>query len=115
MRIFNDTQKIIIAQYAIVADSFFPRLRGLLGRKSINQGEALVITGCQCIHMFFMQFPIDVVFVDKRNCVVGLVERIKPFCLSPFYFCASYAVELKAGSIKETGTSIGDILWIGEK
>ena len=92
----------------MLADSFLTRGRGLLGRQSISADEALVITQCQSIHMFFMKFTIDAVFVDKTNHVVGLVNAIKPNRLSPIFFKSSYVIELKEGIIKETNTELGD-------
>jgi len=83
-------------------------MTGLLNRKSIGEKQALVITQCQSIHMFFMRFSIDVIFVNDKNKVVGLVERIRPFCLSKMYFKASYAIELAEGAIARTKTSVGD-------
>lgn len=89
---------------------------GLLNRKSLPAGEALVITRCQSIHMFFMRFPIDAIFVDKNDCVTGLVERIRPFRLSPIFFRSSYVIELCTGAIAETRTSLNDkILFQYEK
>ena len=92
----------------VVADTFFSRLVGLLNRKSFNPGEALIIRRCRSIHMFFMGFAIDVVFVDRNNRVVGFVEGIKPFCLSPIFFRASYAIELPEGTVKTSKTTAGD-------
>jgi len=91
-----------------MADTFFSRLVGLLNRRSLNTGEALMITHCRSIHMFFMRFAIDAIFVDKENRVVGVVEGIKPFCLSPIFFKASYVIELPEGIIKKSRTAIGD-------
>ncbi len=76
----------------------------------MDQDEALVITHCQSIHMFFMKFAIDVIFVDKKYQVIGLVENIQPFSLSPFFLRAFFAIELAAGSIKKTRTSLCDVL-----
>jgi hypothetical protein len=58
--------------------------------------------------MFFMRFAIDVIFVDKKNSVVGLVKHIKPFRLSPLFFRASYAIETPVGVIVQTKTALGD-------
>lgn len=90
-------------------------MRGLLNRESLCPDEALIITHCQSIHMFFMKFPIDVIFVDSDDWVVGLVLDIKPFCLSPIFWNASYAIELKVGMIEKSRTSVGDKLEIKEK
>ncbi len=62
------------------------------------------------IHMFFMRFAIDVIFVDGQNRVIGLVERIKPFRMSPYFFRAKWAIELSAGTIEKTGVRQGDEL-----
>ena len=114
MKIFNQTQKNILASDLKIADTFISRLTGLLTRTSLNQGEGLLITRCQSIHMFFMRFPIDVVFVDSNNHIVGLVENIKPFQWSPIFFKASYAIEGNVGMIKTTQTTLGDWIQIKE-
>ena len=106
--VINKTRNAVIAQKGNIADTFLSRMIGLLNRKSLLQSEALVITRCQSIHMFFMRFAIDAIFVDKKNCVVGLVKGIKPFRLSQVFFRASYVVEATEGTIVQTGTSIGD-------
>ena len=114
MKIINLTEKTIIAVRAKKAKSFFSRLQGLLGKKFFGLEDALIIEGCQAIHMFFMKFPIDVIFVDRTNTVVGLVVNIKPFCLSPFFFRARQAIELPSGSIEKSSVHIGDCLEIEE-
>lgn len=110
MIIRNLTQQTIFASTAVLAKTFLARSRGLLGRKEISSGEALIIAQCPSIHMFFMKFPIDVVFTDKSCKVVGLVKDIKPFSLSPFFFRGYYAIELKAGTIVASGIKMGDVL-----
>ena len=79
-----------------------------MGREFILADEALVITRCQSIHMFFMKFAIDAIFVDKTNHVVGVINGIKPNRLSSIFFKSSYVVELKEGRIQETNTQLGD-------
>ncbi len=108
MRVLNKTKNRIISSKAVLADSFFTRAKGLLGRTHLAVNEALIITRCQSIHMFFMKFSIDAVFVDRNNRVVGLVQRIKPNQLSPIFFKAMYVIELREGAIKDTNTQMGD-------
>ena len=114
MKILNKTQNTILASKAAVAKFFYQRMKGLLGRRSLSRGEALIIPRCQCIHMFFMRFGIDVLFIDKYENVVGLVEKIKPFQISPFFRKASYAIEGAEGMIKESQTQQGDQIKILE-
>ena len=108
LKIINKTSHTIIADKAKIADTFFSRMVGLLNRKNFSEGEALIITKCCSIHMFFMHFPIDVLFVNKDNYIVGKVEGIKPFQLSPIFFSSSYAIELPAGTIIKREIAIGD-------
>jgi len=112
LRILNKTKQNTIADKALLADNFLTRMVGLLDRKSLKEGEALVITRCNSIHMFFMKFAIDAVFVSKENIVVGLVQDIKPFQLSRIYFKSSYVVELPSSTIFRLGIAIGDQLAI---
>jgi len=106
--IVNLTRNTIIASRIGIAQNPWQRAKGLLGTRDLPPGKALIITHCQAIHMFFMKFSIDVIFCDRRNKVIGLCERLKPFCLSPIFFKASYAIELPQGSIAASKTQIGD-------
>ena len=108
MPIYNLTRNTTLAQQFKTADHFSSRMVGLLNRKSLPEDEALIITRCNSIHMFFMKFSIDVIFLDGGKHVVGLVRAIKPFGLSPIFFKACYAIELAVGVIDQTKTAIGD-------
>lgn len=110
MKIINQSKQTLIAARAELADTAVSRLVGLLGRSSLPEGQAMVITQCRSIHMLFMKFPIDVIFVDRQDRVVGLVEGIKPFALSPYFWRSSYVVEAPCGTIKRSRTAVGDIL-----
>ncbi|MCK5014600.1 MAG: DUF192 domain-containing protein [Candidatus Omnitrophica bacterium] len=112
--ILNTTKNTVIAQKGLMADNFFSRMIGLLNRSSLQDDEALIITRCQSIHMFFMRFAIDAIFVDKNSCVVGLLKGIKPFRLSPIFFRSSYVIEVPEGIIVQTETSLGDRIQINE-
>lgn len=110
MKIKNKTRNIMIAENCIVADTFFSRLKGLLGKKSIDQDTALLITPCNSIHMFFMKFPIDVLFIDKNDIIVHMVNNIKPWRTSKIVRHSEKVIELPAGSLLKNGTCVGDEL-----
>jgi uncharacterized protein len=110
--ITNITRKTIIASHVKITKNPLERMKGLLGTKSLPQGQALVITKCQSIHMMFMTYAIDAIFIDKECRVVGLCQNIKPFYFSPIFFRADQAIEVPAGSIAATQTQVGDILSI---
>jgi uncharacterized membrane protein (UPF0127 family) len=113
MRIINKAKDTTLATAVIIANTLLKRVKGLLGRKTINKGEALILNPCNSIHTCFMRFPIDVLFVNRQNQVVKALSSIKPFHLTPIYFNAHFAIELPAGTIQSTSTSQGDLLLIG--
>ena len=61
-----------------------------------------------------MKFAIDVIFINRHNIVVGVVNSIKPFQMSPYFFRATAAIELPVGTIKESLTEKGDEIVIKE-
>jgi len=86
-----------------VADSFFRRFLGLMGRKRIANGTGLLIAPCNSIHMCFMRFKIDVVYLDKNYRVLKTVENILPWIGLSCCFKAWAVLELPAGEIKRQG------------
>jgi hypothetical protein len=112
MKIANITKGTVLAGQAVVADTIFKRLKGLLGEKEIVNGQALVIKPCSSIHTFFMRFPIDILFVGKDNKIIAAISSLPAFRASKIYFNAAYVIELPAGLLKATSTSAGDLLEI---
>lgn len=110
MKIINITKNIILAENAAVANTLISRIIGLLGRRELKKGEALILLPCYQIHTFFMRFPIDILFVNKKDKVIAAICNLKPWRITPLYFTASFAAELPAGTIKTTSIQIGDIL-----
>ncbi|WP_416394982.1 DUF192 domain-containing protein [Allohahella sp. A8] len=88
------------------ADTFFGRLRGLMGKASLPEGEALMFTPCSSVHTFFMRFAIDVVYLDKERRIVKICEQLKPWRMS-LCFGARSVVELNAGKVGELGWRVG--------
>ena len=110
MKIVNTSRTTILMSYGKVANNFFSRLVGLLGRKSLASGEGLIITRNNSVHCFFMRFPIDVVFVSKNHEVLYFYNAMKPWRISKIVGKADYTVELEAGAIARSNTQIGDVL-----
>ena len=109
-KIVNLSKNSELAGKVLVADSFFKRIRGLLGRKELESGEALIITPCQQIHTFFMRFPIDIVFLDAKFKVVSLHSNLPPWRITPLHWQAKLVIELPANTIIRTQTVKGDLL-----
>ena len=68
--ITNLTRNTVIASHVKIAQNSLAADEGPAGEQEFSQGEALVITHCQSIHMFLMKFPIDVIFCDRQDKVV---------------------------------------------
>jgi uncharacterized protein len=64
------------------------------------------------MHMFFMRFAIDIVFVDKANRVLRINHSLKPWRVSSMVLGARRALELEAGAAARSGTMVGDQLEI---
>lgn len=110
MKIINQTKNTILAEETITANGFFSRMKGLLGKKELSKGHAIILTPCNCIHTLFMRFAIDVLFVGKDNNILELINTLKPFRVSPPYYLAKFVIELPAGTIQSTATQKGDSL-----
>jgi uncharacterized membrane protein (UPF0127 family) len=114
MKAVNQRNHVVLADKVKVASTFFKRLIGLLDRAYLNEGEGLVISPSNSIHMFFMRFAIDVLFLDKKGRVVAILRSFKPWKLSRIYFNACSVIELPPGVIDKTGTQPGDFIKISE-
>ncbi|MGM0754163.1 MAG: DUF192 domain-containing protein [Bacillota bacterium] len=79
---------------------FSARLKGLMFRKRPLEEEGLWIIPCNSIHMFFMNFPIDAVFLDQEQKVIKLVPDLQPWKMTFPVKHAHSVIELPAGSIK---------------
>ena len=88
-----------------VADSFFSRLLGLMGKKEMKDNQALLITKCNSIHTFFMRFNMDAVFVDKNMVVKKAIKSIKP---------CSVAAEWSSSAVLEFMSKGNEITRVGE-
>lgn len=112
MIIRNLTRNTILAEKVVFARDFKSRLVGLIGRHSLNTMTAMVFPRCSAIHTFFMRFAIDVLFIDDKNKVVGKIENMLPYRISPLFFRAKTCIEIPAGTLKRTLTQISDIVSI---
>jgi len=127
VKLFNITKNKVIIGNLKIAESYRERTKGLLGRQNIEAHEGLLIKNCNWIHMFFMKFPIDVIFLRTqitqiKNAdytdkglykVVKITENIKPWRLSPPVFRADSVLEIKSETSKNI-ISVGDELKVME-
>lgn len=110
MKVLNTSKNTTLGENISLADTFLTRTLGLIPRSSISDGEGLIIDPCNSIHMFFMRFPIDVLFVGSDNIVVYVIKNIKPWRVSKVVWNAKYVIELPVGTVERTNTKVGDKL-----
>ena len=93
----NATSGRIVASSVIPAFERATRNKGLLGRRSLEPGSAMILAPCSSIHTFFMQFAIDVAFVDRDGRVVRARRALGPWRIQAA-LRASAVIELATGS-----------------
>ncbi|HSL93506.1 MAG TPA: DUF192 domain-containing protein [Bacillota bacterium] len=108
--IVNATSGTVVAHEVHSATSFASRLRGLIFVRSLPLGHALWISPCTSVHSCFMRFPIDVIFVDADNIVVGLSNNLTPWRFSRIFRSADGALEVPTGTIAASNTRTGHVL-----
>jgi uncharacterized membrane protein (UPF0127 family) len=99
--------KVIVKGFS-VADNFLDRLLGYMFRSSPHT-PAIIFEPAISIHTFFMQFPLDVVFMDQNFRVLKIYRNLRPWRHTGFFFRSRKTLEIPAGllpsEIKE-----GDVL-----
>jgi uncharacterized protein len=86
------------------------RMKGLLGRKGLEVGTGLLLDPCNSVHMVFMRFPIDVIYLDKQGAVVKAVPNLKPYRFSAGGRRAKRTLEVPTGTIEQAGLLPGERL-----
>ena len=98
-----------VCERCLLAETPLTRLKGLLGRRGLEQGEGLLLRPAASIHTFFIRFPIDTVWVDRNLNVLKVSHDVAPWRTAA---CkgAKGVVEMAAGEAKRLGVSAGDKL-----
>ena len=107
----NQTRGTVLAEKAELADTSAKRRTGLLKHSRLEPGEGLWIVPCESVHTFFMKFPIDLVYLDKKKKVKKVRHAVPAWRLSACLFAHSI-LELPAGTASGSGTVAGDELTI---
>ncbi len=104
----RDTQVLASLE---IADTFRARLRGLLGRDSLD--GALLLRPARSVHTVGMRFPIDVAYCD-RDLVVLRTVTMQRFRVGRPVRGACIVVEAPAGAFERWGLQPGDQLGVHE-
>jgi uncharacterized membrane protein (UPF0127 family) len=87
----------VVCERCELANTPLKRMRGLLGRSSLDEDEGMLFRPAGSIHMFFMRFAIDAVFCDRELVVIGVERDLKPWKMARRKG-AKVVIELAAGA-----------------
>jgi hypothetical protein len=109
LQVVNVTRNTQLASNIEVAGGGAKRAKGLLGRKGLASGEGMWIIPCESVHTIGMQFPIDLVYLDRQHRVKKVRSNVPPWRLSAC-LSAHSVIELAMGVVLTTQTVRGDLL-----
>ena len=101
----------VVCEHLLVAARPLRRMRGLLGRSGLAEGEGILLRPAGSIHTFFMRFAIDAVFLDRDLVVVGIEPSLAPWRTAGRRGAKS-VVELASGECARRGIEVGDVLTV---
>ena len=100
---------VTVCERCLVADRPLARMRGLLGRPELPAGDGIWIRPTNSIHMLFMRFAIDAVFLDRDDVVVRIVPSLRPWRMATCRRARS-VIELRTGECESRRIKLGDRL-----
>lgn len=112
MRLLGEGGRVV-CERCVLADTAWTRMKGLLGRSGLDDGEGLLIRPAGSIHMFFMRFPIDAVFLDRELRVLRVVPDLKPWRVAAKRG-AKQVLEIGTGEAARRGVAEGHMLALAE-
>jgi len=113
LRAINATRGTVVCERLEDAGGLAGQSRGLLGRDGLQPEEGMLFEAGRFapfmwMHMFFMRFAIDIVFLDRTGTVIKVNGSLKPWRVSSIVPGARRALELPAGTAARTSTAAGD-------
>lgn len=115
LRAINRTRGTVLCEYLEDAGGLGGQSRGLLGRARLEPGHGMLFDNGRFMpfmwmHMFFMKFAIDIVFLGAGGRVLKISRALRPWRVSAIVVGARRALELEAEAA--SGTEIGDLIVI---
>ena len=110
--VYNQTRECFLSLGVAPADTTFARLKGLIGRMKLRFDEGLWVVPSVGVHTIGVLFPLDLIYLDNRFCVIELVEHFPRFRVAPIRAHAASVLELPTHTIYSSQTQQGDQLLI---
>lgn len=92
-----------------LATTFWQRFRGLMLRRPLPPATALLIAPCNSIHMCFMRFAIDAVYLDKQDKILKITRHLRPWLSLSACWHAHSVLEMTAGQADVLGLKVGQV------
>lgn len=113
LQAINRTRGTVLCARVEKAQGLWEQSRGLLGRDGLEPGSGMLfevgpLNPFMWMHMFFMRFPIDIVFMNRYGRVIRINRELKPWRVSSVVFGARSAIEIAAGNAVSSNTEVGD-------
>lgn len=112
MRLLQAASNTVLVEHLESADGLWPRMKGLLGRRNLPEGRGLWIPRCNSVHTFFMNFPIDLIFVDRAFVVRKIMTSVAPGRIVWPVWTATDVIEVSAGLLEKHPVRIGEQLHV---
>ncbi|PKM62841.1 MAG: hypothetical protein CVU97_03345 [Firmicutes bacterium HGW-Firmicutes-21] len=103
----------LIVEEAVLADTFFNRLFGLLPTKALDENNGIILVPCRQIHTFHMKYSIDAVFLAENNTIIHIEHNLVPNRTTKYLKKARSVLEIKGGTAEKYALTVGDALEIG--
>jgi uncharacterized membrane protein (UPF0127 family) len=99
----------VLAEQLDVPVTFIGRGLGLMFRQRLDPGRGMWISPCNGIHMMFMNFPIDAVFLDRKDRVLKVYRKLPAWWGVVWLEWGAHSVlELPPGSTEAIDLQKGD-------
>ncbi|MFL0267688.1 DUF192 domain-containing protein [Candidatus Clostridium radicumherbarum] len=108
----NITKNEDICKNVLIANNFFKRLKGLMFTKELSSDTSMYINRCNQIHTFFMNYDIDVLYLDKNSIIIEINENVKPGKIGKRIKDAVAVVELPGGKASKANLKVGQAVII---
>jgi uncharacterized membrane protein (UPF0127 family) len=111
-KLMNDSKTQVFLADLVIAKNPWTRMKGLLGTQDLSASAGMYFPGANSIHTFFMNYALDLVFLDSKMKVKALKRNVVPGQIVWPVWGASSVVEMKSGAIDRLGFNIGDGLYV---
>ena len=113
LRAMNQTRATVLCEHLEEAGGMTGKSRGLLGRDGLEAQAGMLFEAGRlepfmCMHMMFMRFAIDVVFLNRQGRAIRIDRNLRPWRISSIVWGARKALELPAGAAARSQTEVGD-------